>query len=137
MADLVLMPRQNHREHEGDIREYSVQVSDDGIEWREARRGELVSTFAPQKIAFAKTITARYVKLISISGFGPDKTTALAELAVIYSGTKLGEKGNGPIEYQRNRTATPDIDEGTVPRSERGQRHHRRCQNRKFSQRVI
>src|SRR5207244_8898193 len=30
--------------------EYSVQVSDDGNEWREAQRGELVSTFAPQKI---------------------------------------------------------------------------------------
>ena len=27
---LVLMPRQNHREHEGDIRDYVVQASDDG-----------------------------------------------------------------------------------------------------------
>src|SRR5213080_4859105 len=115
MSGLVLMPRQNHREHEGDIREYSVQVSDDGNEWREARRGELVSTFAPQKIEFAKTITSRYLKLISLSGFGLDKTTALAELAVIYAGPKLGEKGNGAIEYQRNQTATPEIDEGISP----------------------
>ena len=115
MSGLVLMPRQNHREHEGDIREYAVQVSDDGKEWREARRGELVSTFAPQKIEFAKTITSRYLKLISLSGFGLDKTTALAELAVIYSRPKPGEKGNGAIEYQRNQTATPEIDEGTSP----------------------
>ena len=117
MSGLVLMPRQNHREHEGDIREYSVQVSDDGNEWREARRGELVSTFAPQKIEFAKTITSRYLKLISLSGFGPDKTTALAELAVIYAGPRLVEKGNGAIEYQRNRTATPEIDEGPDKRA--------------------
>ena len=117
MSGLVLMPRQNHREHEGDIREYSVQVSDDGNEWREARRGELVSTFAPQKIEFAKTITSRYLKLISLSGFGLDKTTALAELAVIYAGPKLGEKGSGAIEYQRNRIATPEIDEGPEKRA--------------------
>ena len=92
-------------------------MSDDGNEWREARRGELVSTFAPQKIVFAKTIISRYLKLISLSGFGLDKTTALAELAVIYTGPKLSEKGNGAMEYQRNRTATPEIDEGSEKRA--------------------
>ena len=46
------MPRQNDREHEGDIREYSVQISDDGTSWREIKRGQLVSTFDPQKIEF-------------------------------------------------------------------------------------
>src|SRR5262245_17708625 len=41
MIGLVLMPRQNHREHEGDIRQYAVQVSDDGKDWREVAGGEL------------------------------------------------------------------------------------------------
>ena len=50
IAGVVLMPRQNHREHEGDIREYALQVSDDGNDWREVARGELPSTFAPQQI---------------------------------------------------------------------------------------
>jgi len=108
---LVLMPRQNHREHEGDIRAYVVQVSDDGNEWRDVVRGELLSTFAPQQIEFPRTVTGRYLKLISLSGFGTDKTTALAELAVMYAGPKLSDSG-GTIEYQRNRSATPDIDEG-------------------------
>jgi hypothetical protein len=116
MAGLVLMPRQNHREHEGDIREYVVRASDDGNEWRDVVRGELVSTFAPQQIDFSKTITARYIKLISISGFGSDKTTALAELAVIYAGPKLPEPGDGSMQYQRSRSATPDIDEGPADR---------------------
>ena len=111
MSGLVLMPRQNHREHEGDIREYSVQVSEDGSVWREVQRGELVSTFAPQPIEFAKTISTKYLKLVSLSGFGEDKTTALAELAVIYAGPKLNDAGDA-LEYQRNRSATPDIDEG-------------------------
>jgi hypothetical protein len=46
-------------------------------------RGELLSTFAPQRIEFSRVNTARYLKLISLSGFGTDKTTSLAELAVI------------------------------------------------------
>lgn len=117
MSGLVLMPRQNHREHEGDIREYSVQVSENGNEWREISRGELGSTFAPQQIIFARMITARYLKLVSLSGFGPDKMTALAELAVLYAGPKLDDQGNPTIEYQRNRTATPEIDEGVDKRA--------------------
>lgn len=114
MSGLVLMPRQNHREHEGDIHAYVVQVSDDGGEWRDVVRGELISTFAPQQIQFPRTVTGRYLKLISLSGFGTDKTTALAELAVVYAGPKLSD-GNKAIEYQRNRSATPDIDEGPGP----------------------
>jgi len=112
MSGLVLMPRQNHREHEGDIREYAVSVSDNGSEWHDVRGGELLSTFAPQEIEFSRNVTARYVKFVSLSGFGPDKTTALAELAVIYAGPKLIEPGDGAIQYQRNQSATPDIDEG-------------------------
>jgi len=115
MSGLMLMPRQNHREHEGDIREYVLQASDDGSDWRDVVRGELPSTFAPQQIEFPRTITAKYLKFVSLSGFGTDKTTALAELAVIYAGPKLGEPGDGPMQYQRNKSATPDIDEGTGP----------------------
>jgi len=115
MSGLVLMPRQNHREHEGDIKDYVVEVSDDGNTWSGVARGELLSTFGPQTIGFTRTITTRYLRLVSISGFGPDKTTSLAELAVIYAGPKLNDRGE-PIEYQRNRSATPDIDEGPGPK---------------------
>jgi len=113
MSGLVLMPRQNHREHEGDIRNYVVRASDDGSDWYDVARGELLSTFVPQEIQFSKRITARYLKLISLSGFGPDKTTALAELAVIYAGPKITAADGSTIEYQRSKTATPEIDEGT------------------------
>ena len=114
MNGLVLMPRQNHREHEGDIREYLIEVSDDGNDWREVVRGSLVSTFDPQQIRFPQTVTARYLKLTALSGFGPDTTAALAELAVIYAGPRLKETGDTTIEYQRNRSASPDIDEGAI-----------------------
>src|SRR5258708_27881501 len=114
MSGLVLMARQNHREHEGDIREYVVQASDDGLEWRDVVHGELLSTFAPQRIQFAKPLTTKYLKLISLSGFGPDKITSLAELAVICVGPKLPDKP-GTMESQRNQTATQEIDEGAGP----------------------
>jgi hypothetical protein len=83
MAGLVLMSRQNHREHEGDIRGYAVQVSDDGEDWNDVARGELPSTFAPQYVGFTSSVTTRYLKLVALSGFGTDKTVSLAELAVI------------------------------------------------------
>lgn len=109
MSGVVLMPRQNHRQHEGDIRGYVLQVSDDGNDWREVARGELLSTFAPQQIGFTSSVTARYLKLVALSGFGTDKTTSLAELAVIQPGAKRG--GSQTMEYQRSRSATPDIDD--------------------------
>jgi hypothetical protein len=62
-------------------------------------------------VQFSRIITASHLKLISLSGFGTDKTTSLAELAVVYAGPKLNEDGT-PMEYQRNRSSTPDIDEG-------------------------
>jgi hypothetical protein len=110
MAGVVLMSRQNHRQHEGDIRGYTLQVSDDGTDWREVARGELLSTFAPQYLYFTTTVTARYLKLISLSGFGDDKTTSLAEIAVIQAGPKA-RRSSSTMEYQRSRSATPEIDE--------------------------
>ena len=111
-SGLMIMPRQNHREHEGDIREYILQTSDEGTNWQELKRGALISTFEPQRISFDKNIAAKHLKIISLSGFGTDKTTALAEIAVIYQGAKLTDD-NGDIEYQRSKAASPDIDEGT------------------------
>lgn len=111
---LVIMPRQNHREHEGDIREYAIDVSDDGTTWREIKRGSLISTFDPQKIEFGQTITTKFLRFRSLSGFGTDKVSALAELAVIYTGPPL-PPDLSDTEYTRSISASPDIDEGVVP----------------------
>ncbi len=113
MTGLVLMPRQNQREHQGDIHDYTLEVSDDGSQWREIERGQLASTWNPQPIHFSQTVTAKHLKLTALSGFGTDHSTALAELAVIYAGPKLADTGAGNIEYQGVRTASPDIDAGT------------------------
>ena len=111
ISGLVLMPRQNHREHQGDIREYRLDGSDDGTNWSEINRGQLPSSFDPHPIAFGKTLTVRHLKLTALSGFGTDTTAALAEVAVVYAGPKLAED-NGTIEYRNIRTASPDINAG-------------------------
>ena len=113
MAGLVLMPRQNQREHQGDIRDYRVESSDDGIAWQPVAEGRLVSTFNEQAIRFGKIIVARHIRLTALSGFGNDNSAALAELAVMYAGPKLAEENSTHLEYKNVRTASPDIDAGS------------------------
>ena len=113
-SGLVIMPRQNGREHEGDVRGYSIQISSDGTDWTEVKRGELISTFDPQKILFGNEVSAKFIKITALSGFGADKTTALADVAVIYTGPKLPDSEE-EIEYKRSRASSPDIDEGVTP----------------------
>src|ERR1019366_5729319 len=115
MDGLVLMPRQNHREHQGDIRDYTIETSDDGTNWQQVVSGQLPSTFDPIKVLFGKTITTKQLKLTALFGFGTDNSAALTELAVIYGGPKLADDNSGSIEYQRVRTASPDIDAGEAP----------------------
>lgn len=110
-SGLTIMPRQNHRDHEGDTREYSVRTSADGATWREIKRGALVSTFDPQTIRFDQTISAKYIKFVSLSGFGTDKTMAIADLAVIYAGARPPDDQED-LEYKRVKSASTDIDEG-------------------------
>ena len=110
-SGLVIMPRQNHRDHEGDIHDYSIQTSDDGTNWKELKRGTLVSTFEPQKVLFGQNVTTKFLKLVSLSGFGADKTTAIADVAVIYTGAKLPDDAED-LEYKRVKSASTDIDEG-------------------------
>jgi len=109
---VVLMNRQNDRNHEGDIRQYGLSISEDGENWRVLREGELASTWSPQRIEFGKTVAAKALKLVAKSGFGNDPRAALAELAVIYAGTDLSDEPGGNIEYQRARSTSTDIDEG-------------------------
>jgi hypothetical protein len=115
MNGLVLMPRQNDRDHLGDTREYVVETSDDGQAWKEVLHGQLASTWEPQRVQFPQTVTTRQVRFTSLSGFGADTSTALAELAVIYAGPKLPDQDSGTIEYHRTRSTSTDVDEGIVP----------------------
>jgi hypothetical protein len=107
---LVLMPRQNHRDHEGDVREWLIEAGDDGQAWRTVRRATLGSSFAPQTVRFEERVSARYLRLTALSGFGADRASALADVAVIYAGPALPEEA-GEVAYRRSRSTSADVDE--------------------------
>jgi len=117
-SGVVLMPRQDDRDHAGDIREYRLSISDDGKTWTEVSKGELPSSFEPRTLRFGRTVTARQLKFTGLSGFGEDTTGALAELAVIYEGPPLEPVpgDDGEVRYQGSRSTTPEMDEGSSPR---------------------
>jgi len=112
MSGIILMPRQNDRDHLGDVRGYKIELGDDGQQWREISKGELASTWNPLRVNFGQTVTAKQIKFTALSGFGNDSSTALAELAVIYAGPKLAGNEAGAMEYRRSRSTSTDVDEG-------------------------
>jgi hypothetical protein len=111
MTGVVLMNRQNDRDHQGDIREYRLEASEDGKEWRELAHGLLASTWNPQTLKFSGLVQTSHLKLTALSGFGGDSSTSLAELAVIYAGPKLADTSDGEMEYKRVRSTSTDVDE--------------------------
>lgn len=117
-SGIVLMPRQDDRDHAGDIREYRLSISEDGQAWTEVSKGELPSSFEPKTLRFGRTVTARQLKFTALSGFSDDPSAALAELAVIYEGPPLetSPEDDGEVRYERSRSTTPEIDDGQPPR---------------------
>lgn len=87
MRGIVVMSQQNDRDRRGDAKEYKIETINGNGPWREISHGVLASTWDPQTIHFAQTVTATRLRFISLSGFGTHPSTALAELAVLYVGS--------------------------------------------------
>ncbi len=113
MNGVVILPRQNDRDHTGDVKNFSITTSADGTNWNTAAQGELASTWSPQTIAFGKTLSAKQLRFTALSGFGADTVAAIAELAVVYAGPKLAANDSDNVEYRRSRSTSTDVDEGT------------------------
>ena len=109
MTGLIIMNRQDQRQHEGDIKDYIIQQSADGKQWQTVMTGQLESTFDPQTILFGKKIKTPYLKLRAVSGFGRDISASLAELAVIYAGTPLTDDAVETSIYRKVATATEEM----------------------------
>jgi beta-galactosidase len=112
MNGVTLMNRQNDRDHLGDIRDYTIELSSDGQTWRAAIAAKLPSTWSPQTVSFQQTETATHLRLTALNGYGADASVALAEIAVRYAGPPLLENSPAGIEYRRVRSTAADVDEG-------------------------
>lgn len=133
MSGIVYMPRQNHRDHEGAIKDYLIQISTDGKDWIDVMKGEFESSFDPKKVIFTKKVEAAKLKLIALSGFGyeivhhwsktskgwycqtgpyEDNSLSIGEIAVICPNIANTDSSEGlSIEYKEVKTATTDIDQ--------------------------
>ena len=92
IAGLMIMNRQDQREHQGDVSEYAIEISNDGQLWQALAHGRLESTFDLQKIDFGKKVSAKHIKIKAISGFGGDQFASFAEIGVIYVGPPIASK---------------------------------------------
>ena len=70
---VCLMPRQNDRDHAGDTRAFTIEVNNNGQEWRGVARGELVSTWAPQRIPVWANGERPAIALHRLVGFWPGR----------------------------------------------------------------
>ncbi len=75
---LLYVPRQNHREHEGDIRTYRVEYRS-GNQWKEILSGTLPSSFFPKKILFGRTVYTEEIRLTVIDGFSENEISIWEE----------------------------------------------------------
>lgn len=112
IAGLVVMQTQHDRLRRGHIKDYRIEMSSDGREWINVKESALKSSFKVQKIYFDKVTNAKYLKFTSLSGFGGDRVSALAELAVIYAGRIHGRTGR--YGFTEVRTESVDIDDPTA-----------------------
>jgi len=71
---IYYVPRQNHREHEGDIKGYQVEYRREGY-WEFLCEGELKSSFSPKTIDFPRTVTTDAIRFTICSGFGGGHVT--------------------------------------------------------------
>jgi hypothetical protein len=128
---MVYMPRQNHRDHEGEIKKYSIEIKDEYNQWKKVSEGELETSFEPKEIYFSQKVKTNCVKFIAEAGFlakevyywkldpeigwlrhkgeYEDNVVSMGELAVISQ--SIDKKKELNIEYKNIKTATEEMDQ--------------------------
>jgi hypothetical protein len=83
IAGVTCLQRQD-KNLNGRIKDYAVQVSNDGKTWHEVARGAFMREKTLQTVKFDKPTEARWVKFIAISSIDPSRPyAAVAELTVV------------------------------------------------------
>jgi hypothetical protein len=76
----TLLPRQDGTLN-GGIKTYEIYASTDGQEWGEPiAKGELSSSWGLKRVVFPKPVTAKFLKLVALSGFNTDPFVALRRI---------------------------------------------------------
>ena len=128
VTGLYIMPRQNHRDMEGAVKHYRIEVSTCGHVWEAITQGELPGSYHLQQIMFPRAVTITKLRLVLEAGFGAkdiiywptmhhightytrgdfiDTFAALSQVAFITTATL---DGSATIEYTEGHTASEEI----------------------------
>lgn len=68
ISGILYMPRQNHREHEGELRSYLIEAWLDGT-WKQAQKGKLSSSYEPKRIAFLHEVYTDRIRFTALDTF--------------------------------------------------------------------
>lgn len=68
ISGILYMPRQNHREHEGELQSYCIEawVNDT---WKQVQKGKLLSSYEPKRIAFAQEVYTDRIRFTALDTF--------------------------------------------------------------------
>lgn len=69
ISGILYMPRQNHREHEGELRSYLIEAWLDGT-WKQVQKGKLSSSYEPKRIAFLHEVYTDRIRFTALDTFG-------------------------------------------------------------------
>jgi hypothetical protein len=91
-------------------------------------------SFHPQSVTLQAAVTATHLRLTALAGFGIDRSAALADFAIHYTGPPLPGTQLPSPTYQRARSSSTDVEEGKrflgrtfSPQSSGGMRFLERC----------
>ena len=68
ISGILYMPRQNHREHEGELRSYLIEAWLDGT-WKQVQKGKLSSSYEPKRIAFLHEVYTDRISFTALDTF--------------------------------------------------------------------
>ena len=68
ISGILYMPRQNHREHEGELRSYCIEawVNDT---WKQVQKGKLSSSYEPKRITFLHEVYTDRIRFTALDTF--------------------------------------------------------------------
>ena len=85
LTGFTALPRQDDN-HNGWIKEFAFYASDDGVNWGEpVAKGIFPEDANLKTISFPSPVTAKFVKLVALSGYAEGPWASLAEFNVIHS----------------------------------------------------
>jgi len=83
LAGLTLLPRQDGNPN-GWVKDFSVQVSNDGVRWSEpVAQGALAKDAETKTIRFTEPAVARFLKFVALSGHTRGSWASVAEIGIL------------------------------------------------------